>query len=120
LALLLVVVDFASALNRLCNVVTVDAVALLVEMVLLTASDWACGVDTVISAGALALYDCRLLYVSMLYARVVGMQVSSLSSSVCLGGVRRTDQQINTGKAKPSIRPESFDHIRISRPSSQV
>jgi hypothetical protein len=89
LALLLVDVDFVSALSRLCSVVTVDAVALLVEMALLTASDWACGVDTVMSAGALAWYSCRLLYVSMLYARVVGMQVSSLSSSVCLGGVRR-------------------------------
>ena len=39
LALLLVAVDFASALNRLCNVVTVDAFALFVEMAVLTASD---------------------------------------------------------------------------------
>jgi hypothetical protein len=49
----------------------------------------------------------------MLYARVVGMQVSSLSSSVRLSGRRRlvcADQQINTGTAKPGIRAESFDH----------
>jgi hypothetical protein len=52
-ALLFDVIDFDSALNRLCSVVTVDAVALLVEMAVLTASDWACGVDKVMSAGAL-------------------------------------------------------------------
>lgn len=93
LAVVIVVVDFASALNRLCRVVTVDDVALLVEIAVLTASDWACGVDTVMSAATLASYGWRVVYASMLLYSMHALWVCKsrayhlLPVAQCLGGV---------------------------------